>query len=240
MQYFNGTDYDTLYPTTTMNQVSSLNSTISGIQSSLNKKLNISGGTMTGNLVLARDPTSNLMAASKQYVDNMKTTIQDDIFFDKLLEKEFAINFVFDGSSREPSSGNTNTGLNTELKDILNSSAFFITKLSIRFNDVTGEPTVSIGFNNSTDVLSNYSFCNSFDSIVSNYQITVSTFNGMACYLQGDRMSYITNSNVRITADDFKYLKADVYDPDTTLNITGTLKIIFYGISYNQIIKNTL
>ena len=230
MQYFNGTDYDTLYPTTTMNQVSSLNSTISGIQSSLNSKLNISGGTMTGNLVLSGDPTSSLMAASKQYVDSMKTTIQDDIFFDKLLEKEFAINFVFDGGSRSPSSGNTNTGLDTELKDIINSSAFFITKLSIKFNNVTGEPNVSMGFSNSTDVLSDYSFYNRIDSIIPNSQMIISTFNGMTCYLQGDRMSYITNKNISLTANKFTYLKADVYDP-TTLNITGTLKITFYGIN---------
>lgn len=230
MQYFNGTDYDTLYPTTTMNQVSSLNSTISGIQSSLNRKLNISGGTMTGNLVLARDPTSNLMAASKQYVDNMKTTIQDDIFFDKLLEKEFALNFVFDGSSRSPSSGNTNTGLDKELKDVINSSAFFVVKWTMNFNNVSGEPNVHIGFDVANDVV-NYTVYNQIDSIAPNSQMIISTFNGMACYLQGNRMSYITNSDVRITANDFKYLKADVYSNDSILNITGTAKITFYGIN---------
>ena len=63
MNYYNGTDYDVLYPQSTIAQISNL-------QSSLNSKLNLSGGTMTGNLTLKGNPTSNLMAATKQYVDN--------------------------------------------------------------------------------------------------------------------------------------------------------------------------
>lgn len=63
MNYYNGTNYDVLYPQSTISQISNL-------QSSLNSKLNLSGGTMIGNLTLRGDPTSNLMAATKQYVDN--------------------------------------------------------------------------------------------------------------------------------------------------------------------------
>lgn len=42
----------------------------SNIQTQLNSKLNLSGGTMTGNLFLNADPTMNLQAATKRYVDN--------------------------------------------------------------------------------------------------------------------------------------------------------------------------
>ena len=42
----------------------------SSIQTKLNNKLNLSGGTLTGALTLASDPTANLQAATKQYVDN--------------------------------------------------------------------------------------------------------------------------------------------------------------------------
>ena len=64
INYYNGSGYDVLYPETVMNQVG-------GLQDSLNTKLNLSGGTMTGDLLLNKDPTSNLMAATKQYVDNL-------------------------------------------------------------------------------------------------------------------------------------------------------------------------
>ena len=72
MNYYNGTDYDVLYPQSTIVQIENL-------PSSLNSKLNLSGGTMTGNLILKGDPTSNLMAASKQYVDNLVNSTTNPI-----------------------------------------------------------------------------------------------------------------------------------------------------------------
>ena len=42
----------------------------SNIQTQLNSKLNLSGGTMTGNLFLNADPTMDFQAATKRYVDN--------------------------------------------------------------------------------------------------------------------------------------------------------------------------
>ena len=63
MNYYNGTDYDVLYPETVMSQVS-------GLADSLSSKLDLSGGTMVGDLLLNKDPTSNLMAVTKQYVDD--------------------------------------------------------------------------------------------------------------------------------------------------------------------------
>lgn len=42
----------------------------SNIQTQLNSKLNLSGGTMTGDLFLNADPTMDLQAATKRYVDN--------------------------------------------------------------------------------------------------------------------------------------------------------------------------
>lgn len=43
----------------------------SSIQTQINSKLNLSGGTLTGSLTLNADPTVALHAASKQYVDNL-------------------------------------------------------------------------------------------------------------------------------------------------------------------------
>jgi len=44
---------------------------VTTITNSLSGKLSLSGGTMTGPLTLASDPTSSLQAATKQYVDNI-------------------------------------------------------------------------------------------------------------------------------------------------------------------------
>lgn len=47
-----------------------INSLTSNAQTQLDGKLNLTGGTMTGSLVLAADPTLALEAATKQYVDS--------------------------------------------------------------------------------------------------------------------------------------------------------------------------
>lgn len=54
--------------------VATAQSTANSAKTTANAALPKSGGTMTGNLVLKGDPTSNLMAATKQYVDNNNRT----------------------------------------------------------------------------------------------------------------------------------------------------------------------
>lgn len=53
--------------------VATAQSTANSAKTTANAALPKSGGTMTGNLVLKGDPTSNLMAATKQYVDSSGT-----------------------------------------------------------------------------------------------------------------------------------------------------------------------
>lgn len=53
--------------------VATAQSSADSAKTTANAALPKSGGTMTGNLVLKGDPTSNLMAATKQYVDNSGT-----------------------------------------------------------------------------------------------------------------------------------------------------------------------
>lgn len=89
MNYYNGTNYDVLYPQSTIAQISNL-------QSSLNSKLNLSGGTMTGNLMLNGDPSNGLQAATKQYVD---TVISKK--FTKETLRTFQFQYTFTGTSGE-------------------------------------------------------------------------------------------------------------------------------------------
>lgn len=56
--------------TTTSTEIGYVNGVTSAIQTQLNSKLNLSGGTMVGSLLLNGDPTLALEPATKQYVDN--------------------------------------------------------------------------------------------------------------------------------------------------------------------------
>jgi hypothetical protein len=56
-----------------------LSGTSSAIQTQLNAKLNLAGGTMTGNLVLNADPTAALQASTKQYVDAVDSNLQSQL-----------------------------------------------------------------------------------------------------------------------------------------------------------------
>lgn len=65
MQYYNGTDYDTLYPAVQIGNVD-------GLQSSLDSKLNISGGTMTGDLYLGDSSNKFITSSSiSQYTGDI-------------------------------------------------------------------------------------------------------------------------------------------------------------------------
>lgn len=59
-----------LIPSSTSTTTLSYLDVSSSLQTSLNNKLSLSGGTLTGPLILSADPTNPLGAASKQYVDN--------------------------------------------------------------------------------------------------------------------------------------------------------------------------
>lgn len=72
LRQFNGTDYDSLFPKTTAEQVvtSDAQQFVSkDDKTKIEDALAKSGGTMTGMLTLAADPTANLEAATKGYVD---------------------------------------------------------------------------------------------------------------------------------------------------------------------------
>ena len=55
--------------TVSATEVNRLNGVTTNVQTQLDAKLNLAGGTMTGAITLAADPTANLHASTKQYVD---------------------------------------------------------------------------------------------------------------------------------------------------------------------------
>lgn len=50
----------------------------------VNKKLNLSGGTMTGYLTLNSDPTSAKHAATKQYIDNLLSSLKSSVSYKQI------------------------------------------------------------------------------------------------------------------------------------------------------------
>ena len=78
MQYYNGTDYDVLYPEVQIGNVE-------GLQSSLDSKLNVSGGTLTGDLYLGD-------SSNKFITSNGINQYTGDINFKKIGEYPITIN----------------------------------------------------------------------------------------------------------------------------------------------------
>lgn len=61
--------------TATTAQINYLNTVSSNVQDQIDSKLSLSGGTMTGKIVLDGDPTQALHATTKEYVDNIASGI---------------------------------------------------------------------------------------------------------------------------------------------------------------------
>ncbi|EKD89540.1 MAG: hypothetical protein ACD_33C00045G0007 [uncultured bacterium] len=65
--------------TATYTEVNQLVNVTSNVQTQLDSKLPLTGGTLTGSLILATDPTTNLQATTKQYVDAGDINLQNQI-----------------------------------------------------------------------------------------------------------------------------------------------------------------
>ena len=86
--------YEVLYPSSTIGQ-------IQGLQSQLDGKLSLSGGTMTGDLILNGNPTSGLQAATKNYVDNWAPSDEFDgwnLYFNSTLYFNVQSGNFYEGS----------------------------------------------------------------------------------------------------------------------------------------------
>ena len=100
-----------------------------------NNKLSISGGTMTGALILNANPTTNLGAATKQYVDAATSNIVTD--YNDLTNKPTLFDGAYSSLSGKPSLATVAT--------------------SGSYNDLTNKPTVS-SFNQSLNTTNNVTF----------------------------------------------------------------------------------
>ena len=69
---YNGSDFVTIFEDTT-----DLSSAVEALETEVESKADLAGATFTGTVTLAADPTENLEAATKQYVDRLVAGIND-------------------------------------------------------------------------------------------------------------------------------------------------------------------
>jgi hypothetical protein len=111
----------------------------STVITTLNGKLALTGGTMTGALILNADPTENLQAATKQYVDSATSNIVTS--YNDLTDKPT----LFSGSYTDLTGKPTLVTSYTQLTDKP-------TLFSGSYNDLTNKPTIPSDINQLNDI----------------------------------------------------------------------------------------
>lgn len=100
MNYKISDGYEVVYPQVQIQNVINLQSNINSLQSQINQRLPLSGGTMTGNLILKGNPSSTNQAANKGYVDSQIIQLSGNIGFTILdVVKSDGVTWSFPGDA---------------------------------------------------------------------------------------------------------------------------------------------
>lgn len=182
--------YDVLYPKTTPEQAGSLS---------------IGGGTLNGNLYLNADPTSNMGAATKQYVDNYVGSLVNtgDYLSDKW-------NLVFDGTL------NGNGWRDSDFQTFTINN--YVSEIFCLFRNVTlyGELQGEIKLTDSTDTEGGSGAYILGGGGAAGINITFCSFRGFLCLdkhtyqLENERVTSISNNSSSATFGVWSSIKADI------------------------------
>ena len=125
-----------------------------------NNKLSISGGTMTGALILNANPTTNLGAATKQYVDSAVSSFATSL--SELSDVAMTGNVVagqvlkFNGTTWTNDTDNSGIG-SVSWNSITGKPVFATVSTTGNYNDLTNKPTIP-SFNQSLNTTNNVTF----------------------------------------------------------------------------------
>ena len=74
---YNGSDYQVIFEDVTSEEGESLSDQLAAIETALDEKANLSGATFTGTVTLPADPSGDMEAVTKQYVDRLIVGLND-------------------------------------------------------------------------------------------------------------------------------------------------------------------
>lgn len=109
---------------------------ITNITASINGKLALSGDTMTGALILNADPIANLGAATKQYVDNLTSSIVTS--YNDLTDKPG----LFSGNYTDLTNKPTIPTIPTTVSSFTNDAGYITSVGVISYNELADKPTI--------------------------------------------------------------------------------------------------
>jgi hypothetical protein len=117
------------------------------INANINGKLSLAGGTMSGALILNANPTTNLQAATKQYVDNATSSIVTS--YNDLTDKPTIPNSIFDLGVPDVTIPENIPGYLSYNGTSLSWQA--VNSFSGRYADLTGKPTLVTSYTQLTE-----------------------------------------------------------------------------------------
>ncbi len=127
--------------TISVDEINRLAGLTSNAQTQLNAKVNLSGGTMTGLLVLSADPVADLGAATKQYVDSTLTSHAEDMSLHLTAEQ----NTWLDAITATSVEVNRLVGVTSNIQDQLNAKLNKAGGTMTGALVLSGDPTVDLG-----------------------------------------------------------------------------------------------
>ncbi len=124
---------------------------VASILEQVNQKLNLSGGTLTGDLILNADPTTSLQAATKQYVDNAVGSFATSLteLSDVAITGDVTAGQVlkFNGSKwvngTDLTGGGGGSG-SVNWNDVIGKPTFSTVALSGNYNDLANKPAIPV------------------------------------------------------------------------------------------------
>jgi hypothetical protein len=132
----------------------------SSVITTLNGKLALAGGVMTGALTLNADPTTNLQAATKQYVDSAVSSFATSL--SELSDVAMTGNVVagqvlkFNGTTWTNDTDNSGIG-SVSWNSITGKPVFATVSTTGNYNDLTNKPTIP-SFNQNLNTTNNVTF----------------------------------------------------------------------------------
>jgi hypothetical protein len=191
------------------NQLNNDASLLNAVLNQINGKLNITGGVLTGSLILHADPIENLQAATKQYVDNAVSSIPvslDELSNVTLTNLSAGQVLKYNGTAWI--NGTDNSGLGSiSWTDVSGKPNFATVATSGNYNDLTNKPSIP-SFNQSLNTTNNVAF-NSVTTKTINAESLEFTGTGPIVIASGNDLSFNAVGDIKFNGIKLSDIQVD-------------------------------